>query len=83
MLTTALITAGWIIWRDRASGPAWQTVTAGLLFALMIAWPGHNNVLIGLAVVLLAVMLARAIPGHRWPHAGPIPPPRAGKLKVS
>jgi hypothetical protein len=49
----------------------------------MIAWSGHDNVLIGLAVVLLAVMLALALTGHRRPpRAGPIPPPRAGKLKV-
>ena len=84
MLAAALVTAGWIIWRDRASGPAWHTVTAGLLFALMIAWSGHDSVLIGLAVVLLAVMLVRAITGHlRRPHAGPVYPPQPGKLKVS
>ena len=84
MLAAALITTGWVIWRDRAYGPAWHTVTAGLLFALMIAWSGHDNVLIGLAVVLLAVMLVRAATSHRrLPHAGPVPPPRAGKLKVS
>ena len=65
-------------------GPAWHTVTAGLLFALMIAWSGHDSVLIGLAVVLLAVMLVRAITGHlRRPHAGPVSPPQPGKLKVS
>jgi len=58
-------------------------VTAGLLLALMIAWSGHGNVLIGLAVVLLAVMLAEALTGHRRPHAGPVPPSRPAKLKVS
>ena len=59
-------------------------MTAGLLFALMIAWSGHDSVLIGLAVVLLAVMLVRAITGHlRRPHAGPVSPPQPGKLKVS
>jgi hypothetical protein len=68
---------------NRAAGPAWHTMTAGLLFALMIAWSGHNNVLIGLAVLLLAVMLARAITGHLRPHAGPVSPPPARKLKVS
>ena len=84
MLVAAVITTGLIIWRDRASGPAWHTVTAGLLFALMIAWSGHDTVLIGLAVVLLAVMLAQAMTGHlRPPHAGPVPPPQPGKLKVS
>jgi hypothetical protein len=41
----ALITAGVIIWRDRAASPAWQTVTAGLLLTLMIAWSGHEDVL--------------------------------------
>ena len=84
MLAAAVIATGLIIWRDRASGPAWHTVTAGLLFAVMIALSGHDNLLIGLAVVLLAVMLVRAITGHRrLPHAGPVSPPRPGKLKVS
>jgi Family of unknown function (DUF6064) len=84
MLAAALITAGWVIWRDRGSGPAWQTVAAGLLFALMVAWSGHDNVLIGLAVVLLAVMLVGAITRHPRPRrAGPVPPPQPGKLKVS
>jgi hypothetical protein len=84
MLAAALITTGWVIWRDRASGPAWRTVTAGLLFALMIAWSGHDNVLIGIAVVLIAVMLAHALTGHRQaPHALAIPPLHKGKLKVS
>lgn len=84
MLAAALITAGWIIWRDRVTGPAWLTVTAGLLFALMVTWSGHDSVLIGLAVVLLAVMLARAIPRHARPsRAGPVPPSQPGKLKVS
>ena len=84
MLVAALITAGLIIWRDRTSSPAWQTVAAGLLLALMIAWSGHEDVLAGLAVVLVAVMLVQAIKGHhRPPHAGPIPSAQAGKLKVS
>ena len=84
MLVAAVITTGLIIWRDRASGPAWHTVTAGLLFALMIAWSGHDNVLIGIAVVLLAWMLVPAITGHhRPPHGRPGPPSQPGKLKVS
>ena len=80
MLVAAVTTTGLIIWRDRASGPAWQTVTAGLLFALMTALSGHDNLLIGLAAVVLAVMLARAITQHSRSHAAPMPP---GKLKVS
>lgn len=84
MLVAAVITTGLIIWRDRATGPAWQTVTAGLLFALMIGWSGHDDVLIGMAVVLLAWMLVPTITGHRRsPHAGPIRPSQPGKLKVS
>lgn len=84
MLVTALITVGLIIWRDRASSPAWQSVTAGLLLALMIAWSGHEDVLIGLAFVLVAVTLAQAITGHRRPpHGSPISSIRAGTLKVS
>jgi hypothetical protein len=78
----ALIATAMIIWRDRASGPAWHTVTAGLLFAVMIAWSGHDNVLIGL--VLVAVTLVQAIVAHRQPPpAGPVLPSQAGKLKVS
>lgn len=84
MLVAAVITTGLIIWRDRATGPAWHTVTAGLLAALMVAWSGHNNVLIGLAVVLVIVTLAQALTGHpRPPHAGPVPPSPPVKLKVS
>jgi hypothetical protein len=84
MLVAAVITTGLIIWRDRASGPAWHTVTAGLVFALMIAWSGHDTVLIGLAVVLLAWVLVQAIAGHHRPSdAGPVPPSQPGKLKVS
>jgi hypothetical protein len=50
----------------------------------MIAWSGHDNVLIGLAVILVAVLLLPALTGHRRaPHAGPVPPPPASKLKVS
>jgi hypothetical protein len=35
-----VITAGLIIWPDRTSSPAWQTVAAGLLSA----WSGHEDV---------------------------------------
>ena len=83
MLVAAVITTGLIIWRDRASGSAWYTVTAGLLFALMVAWSGHNNVLIGLAVVLVIVTLAHALTSHPRTHARPVPTSRPGKLKVS
>ena len=84
MLVAALLTAGVIVWRDRTSSPAWQTVTAGLLLALMIAWSGHEDVLAGLAVALAAVTLVQAIKGHHQPPpAGPVPSGRAAKLKVS
>jgi hypothetical protein len=74
MLVAALVTAALIIWRDRASSPAWQTVTAGLLLALMIAWSGHEDVLTGLAVILVVVTLTQAIRGqHRPPRAEPVP----------
>jgi hypothetical protein len=50
----------------------------------MIAWSGHEDVLAGLAVVLVAVTLVQAIKGHpRLPHAGQIPSAQTGKLKVS
>lgn len=50
LLVAALITASLIIWRDRTTSPAWQTVAAGLLLALVIAWSGHEDVLAGLAL---------------------------------
>jgi hypothetical protein len=84
MLAAAVIATGLIIWRDHAAGPARQTVTAGLLFAVMIALSGHDNLLIGVAVLALAMMLVLAITGHlRRPHAGSVPPRQPGKLKVS
>jgi hypothetical protein len=83
MLVAALLTAGLIIWRDRASSPAWQNLTAGLLLALMIAWSGHEDVLMGLAVILAAVTLPQAIGYRRPPHRRPIPPAQPAKLKVS
>jgi hypothetical protein len=87
MLVVAVIATGLIIWRDRASGPAWHTVTAGPLFALMIAWSGHDTVLIGITAVLLAWMLVQAITGHHRPSPAiphrPGPPSQPGKLKVS
>ena len=84
MLVAAVIATGLIIWRDRASRPAWHTVTAGLLFALMIAWSGHDNVLIGIAVVLLAWTLVQAITGHLRPSpTDPLRPSQPGMLKVS
>jgi len=60
-----VITVGLIIWRDRTS--IWQTVVAGLLLAVMVAWSGHDNVLIGTALVLVVVTFAQTIWGdaHR------------------
>lgn len=84
MLVAALVTAGLIIWRDRTFSRAWQTVTAGLLLALMIAWSGHEDVLAGLALVLAALTLVQAIEGHpRPPRGEPASPARTGKLKVT
>jgi hypothetical protein len=84
MLAAAVITAGLIIWRDRISTSARQTLAAGLLLALMIAWSGHEDVLTGLALVLVGVTLAQTIRGHPRPlHPGPIPSARTDKLKVS
>jgi uncharacterized protein DUF6064 len=61
LVLVGVITVGLIIWRDRTS--SWQTVAAGLLLATMIAWSGHDNVLIGTALVLVAVTLAQTIWG--------------------
>jgi hypothetical protein len=55
----AVITVGVLIWRDRTS--IWQTVAAGVLLAVMIALAGHNDLLIGIALVLVAVTFAQTI----------------------
>ncbi|MGZ3714497.1 MAG: DUF6064 family protein [Ktedonobacterales bacterium] len=54
-----VITALVILWRDRRS--SWQTVAAGVLLTLMIAWSGHDDVLLGIALVLVAVTFAQTI----------------------
>jgi hypothetical protein len=59
LVVAGVFTAGVLIWRDRVS--TWQTVAAGLLLALMIAWSGHDNILIGIALVLVALMLAQTL----------------------
>jgi hypothetical protein len=58
-------------------------VTAGLLFALMIAWSGHEDVLMGLALVLVAVTLTQVIRGRpRVPRTIPATPAPRGKMRV-
>jgi hypothetical protein len=59
-------------------------LTAGLLLALMIAWSGHEDVLMGLAFVLAGLTLAQTVTSHpQPPQALPIHPSRTGKLKIS
>ena len=68
----AVITVGVLIWRDRTS--IWQTVAAALLLALMIALSGHNDLLIGIALILVAVTFAQTIWGDAQQlHAGQSP----------
>jgi len=59
--TVAVITVGVLIWRDHTS--IRQTVAAGVVFAVMIAFLGHDDLLIGIALVLVAVTFARTIWG--------------------
>jgi hypothetical protein len=61
LILVGVITAGLIIWRDRTS--SWQTVAGGMLLAAMIAFTGHDDVVIGTAFVLTAVMLVQTIRG--------------------
>lgn len=55
-VTTALV----ILWRDRTS--RWRTLVAGALLTLMIAWSGHEDVLMGIALVLVVMIFAQ----HDW-----------------
>jgi hypothetical protein len=62
------------IWRDRTS--SWQTVAAGVLLAVMIAFSGQDIELIGIALVLTVVTLAQSIWGDAQRlHAGRPPRP--------
>ena len=56
-----VITVGLIIWRDRTT--SWQTVVGGVLLAAMIAMSGHDDLVIGTALVLTAVTLVQTIRG--------------------
>jgi hypothetical protein len=59
LIPVAVITAIVILWRDRRS--TWQTVVSGLLLALMIVFSGLDDLLIGTALVLVAVTLTQAV----------------------
>jgi Family of unknown function (DUF6064) len=59
LILTGAITAGVLIWRDRTS--SWQTVVAGLVLAVMIAFSGHDDWLMVIGLILVAVTLAQAI----------------------
>jgi len=72
MALVGVITVGLLIWRDRTS--IWQTVAGGVLLAAMIAFSGHDDLMIGTAFVLTVVTLARAIRSHaQGLHAGRLP----------
>ena len=80
LVLAGAITAGVLIWRDRTS--SWQTVAAGVVLAAMIAGSGHDDVLIGAALVLVVVTLAQTIWGDAQRlHAGR--PPRAERALTS
>ena len=71
LILVGMITVGLIIWRDRTS--SWQTVAGGVLLAAMIAFTGHDDLVIGTALVLVAVTLAQTIWGdaHRSRESRP------------
>jgi hypothetical protein len=52
MVLAAVTTTGLIIWRDRRSTN--HAVVASLLLALLVAWSGHDNVVMALSVLLIA-----------------------------
>ena len=61
LVLAGVTTVGVIIWRDRTS--SWQTVAAGVVLAAMIVWSGHDDVLIGAALILVVVTFAQTIWG--------------------
>jgi uncharacterized protein DUF6064 len=74
LILVGMITVGLIIWRDRTT--SWQTVVAGVLLAAMIAFTGHDDLVIGTALVLTAVTLVQTIRGDTQRlHASRSPQP--------
>lgn len=59
LILVGAVTVGLIIWRDRTS--SWQTVAAGMLLAVMIAFSGQDVELIGIALVLVVMTFAQTI----------------------
>ena len=59
LILAGAITAGVLIWRDRTS--SWQTVVAGLVLAVMIAFSGHDDWLMVIGLILVAVTFLQAI----------------------
>jgi len=62
LILVGVITVGLLIWRDRTS--SWQTVAAGVVLAVIIAFSGQDVELIGIALVLVVVTLAQTIWGN-------------------
>ena len=77
MVVVGVTTAVVILWRDRRS--TWQTVVAGFVLAVMVALSGHDNLLMGIAVVLVAVTLAQTVRGAApiAPESRRLPEPRS------
>jgi hypothetical protein len=74
LILVGMITVGLIIWRDRTS--SWQTVVAGVSLAVMIAFSGQDVVLVGVALILIAVTLVQTIRGDTQRlHASQPPQP--------
>ncbi|MGO8948222.1 MAG: DUF6064 family protein [Ktedonobacterales bacterium] len=75
LVVAGVTTAATILWRDRTS--SWQTVVAGLLLTLTIALSGHDDLLIGVGLVLVLVTLAQTIRGTapKAPQSRRLPEP--------
>jgi hypothetical protein len=59
MLVAGVSAALVILWRDRTT--PWKFVAACAALILMIAWSGHEDVLMGIALVLVALTLVDAL----------------------
>jgi hypothetical protein len=80
LILVGAVSVGLIIWRDRTS--SWQTVVAGLVLALMIAFSGQDVELVGIALILIAVTLVQTIRGDAQQlHASR--PPQTGRVLTS